>query len=222
LKPEFRTDSVVEAGTARVPGKSDLLDRWAAASARPKRDVRAALLVDRPRVAVVTGVGSVAVDDIRAQLREAEADLVLEVIRVAMTRPAEVARAVVQATGANLVVLTRGGGEGVHSLDNEDLIRAVAASPVPVAVAAGHASDYRVVGRVADAAFATPTAFGGWLRGVLDEARRRARDAELLGPSQVVLDRLRALEAAVARWRLIGTVALAALAAAVAWHFLRP
>jgi hypothetical protein len=31
--------------------------------------------------------------------------------------------------------VTRGGGEGVHVLDDGDLIRAVAASPVPVAVA---------------------------------------------------------------------------------------
>ncbi len=111
LKPEFRIDSVVEAGTARVLGKSDLIERWAAAAARPKRDVRAALQRDRPRVAVITGVGSVAVDDIRAQLREAEADVKLAVIRVPITRPAEVARAIGQATGAHLIVLTRGGGK---------------------------------------------------------------------------------------------------------------
>jgi hypothetical protein len=167
LKPEFRIDAVVEAGTARVPGKSDLVERWAAAAARPKRDVRAAVQGVWPRVAVITGVGSVAVDDIRAQLREAEADIELDVIRVPMTRPAEVARAVGQATAAHLIVMTRGGGEGVNALDDEDLIRAVAASPVPVGAAVGHASDYLVVGRVADAAFPTPTAFGGLAPGCL-------------------------------------------------------
>ncbi len=71
----------------------------------------------------------------------------------------------------------------MNALDDEDLIRAVAASPVPVAVAAGHVTDDLVVGRVADAAFPTPTAFGGWLRGAVDAARRRAREAEVLGPS---------------------------------------
>jgi hypothetical protein len=65
LKPEFRIDSVLESGTARVPAKADLLDRWAMA-ARPKRDVRAAVPRERSRGTVVTGVGSAALDGIRA------------------------------------------------------------------------------------------------------------------------------------------------------------
>jgi hypothetical protein len=54
--------------------------------------VRAVLQWPAPRLAIITGVGSVAVDDIRAQLREAEDDLALDVVRVSMHRPAEVAR----------------------------------------------------------------------------------------------------------------------------------
>jgi hypothetical protein len=75
LKPEFRMDTVQEAGTTRSEGKSELLERWQDAAARPKRDMRAALQADRPRLVVVTGVGSVAVDDIRSQLREAEGEI---------------------------------------------------------------------------------------------------------------------------------------------------
>jgi hypothetical protein len=158
LRPDFRVDNVREAGALHLPGKDELFQRWAAAVARPKRDVRAALLGERPRVVLISGVGSVAVDDVRAQLREAEADLDLQVVRVSMHRPGEVARAVRQAAGAQAVALTRGGGQTVHNLDDEELIGAVAGSPVPVLVALGHATDDLVVGRVADASFPTPTA----------------------------------------------------------------
>jgi hypothetical protein len=82
-----------------------------------------------PRLAIITGVGSVAVDDIRAQLREAEADLALDVVRVSMHRPADVARAIRQAADVQAVALTRGGGSDVHELDAEELIAAVASSP---------------------------------------------------------------------------------------------
>src|SRR5688572_29939218 len=68
--------------------------RWyqssAATATKSLRDVREALRGGRPRVVLVTGVGSVAVDDVRSQLREAEAEVALEVVRVAVTRPAEV------------------------------------------------------------------------------------------------------------------------------------
>jgi hypothetical protein len=80
LRPEFRVDAVQEAGPLRLPSKDELLQRWSAAIARPKRDVRGVLQGQAPRLAIITGVGSVAVDDIRAQLREAEDDLTLDVV----------------------------------------------------------------------------------------------------------------------------------------------
>src|SRR5262249_8876889 len=124
LRAEFRVDDVREAGALHLPSKDELLERWAAAVARPKQDVRAALLGERRRVVLISGMGSVAVDDVRAQLREAEADLDLQLVRVSMHRPGEVARAIRQAAGAQAVALTRGGGQTVHDLDDEELIGA--------------------------------------------------------------------------------------------------
>ena len=49
----------------------------------------------------------VAADDTRVQLREAEEAIDLVIKRVAITRPAEVARAVRESTDANLIMLTR-------------------------------------------------------------------------------------------------------------------
>src|SRR5262245_64050905 len=141
--------------------KDELIERWSAAIARPKRDVREALAGERPRVVLLTGVGSVAADDVRSQLREAEADYDLDVVRVSMHEPREVARALAQAAaGAAAVAITRGGGQSVHDLDVDELVGAVASSAVPVLVALGHASDDLVLGRVADTSFPTPTALG--------------------------------------------------------------
>ncbi len=72
-------------------------------------------------------------------MRELEADIRLEVVRVPITRPREVIKALHQPLDAQAVLITRGGGEGVQVLDDEELIGAVAGSPVPVAL--GHATD---------------------------------------------------------------------------------
>jgi hypothetical protein len=48
----------------------------------------------------LSGVGSLAVDDVRAQLRKLAADLALDLARVPITRPEEVARALGRAMQA--------------------------------------------------------------------------------------------------------------------------
>src|SRR5262249_26035637 len=131
---------------------------------RAKADVQATLLVDRPRLRIITGVGSVAVDDIRAQLREAEEEVELQVVRVSMHRRGGGARGGRRGGRGRRGAVPRGGGREVPDRDAGELIEAAASSPVPVVAALGHASDDLVLGRVADASFPTPTAFGSWLR----------------------------------------------------------
>jgi hypothetical protein len=111
LRPEFRVDAVQEAGPLRLLSKDDLIQRWSAAIARPKSDVCTALQGPTPRLAVITGVAFVAVGNIRAQLLEAEADLTLDVVRLSMHRPAEVARSIQQSTDVQAVALTRAVGK---------------------------------------------------------------------------------------------------------------
>jgi exodeoxyribonuclease VII large subunit len=111
--------------------------------------------------------------------------------------PTEVVRSLRQVLGARAVLMTRSGGEGVQALDDDELIGAVARSPVPVAVALGHATDDLGLGRVADASFSTPTAFGAWLRSLLDRRRDLEREAALaaeVGRSRGLLGRLDELQ----------------------------
>ena len=99
----------------------------------------------------------------------------------------------------DVVVIARGGGsfEDLLPFSDEAVVRAVAASPVPVVSAVGHEQDTPLCDLAADVRAATPTAAGALvvpdereLRAALDESRRRLRlavrgllqrDAERLG-----------------------------------------
>jgi exodeoxyribonuclease VII large subunit len=133
-----------------------------------------------------------------------------------------VVKALRQIAGARAVLITRGGGEGVQALDDDELIGAVVRSPVPVAVALGHATDDLVLGRVADASFPTPTAFGAWLRSLLVRRRDLEREAVLAGEVSRSRDLLRRLDelqkvrSSLALWRAGALVAIGLLMVAVA------
>src|SRR5262245_30052899 len=137
-----------------------------------------------------------------------------------MHQPADVARAVRAATAADAIALTRGGGQTVHDLDNDDLISAVASSPVPVLVALGHATDDLVVARVADASFPTPTALGAFLRQTVEQRRAHrleVEEAKLLTGSRELLGQLSQLQRELVWWRVAVAVLAVLLAAALAW-----
>jgi len=145
----------------------------------------------------VTGITSVAIDDIRSQVAGLEEFIDLIVIRIAMTQPTEVAAAIRNSIDANLLVLARGGGQDVASLDDEDVIDAVANSPIPVAVALGHATDRLILDTVADFSFPTPTAFGSWMRTTIEQRRahlRQLEEAKSLGESRDLRTQLQQLQ----------------------------
>ncbi len=77
----------------------------------------------------------------------------------------------------------------------------MAESPVPAAVALGHTTDDLVLSPVADASFPTPTAFGAWLRSLLEERQARAQEAAqaaVLTHSRELLEQVKPLGAP--RW----------------------
>ena len=107
----------------------------------------------------------------------------------------EALRAVSNAPEVDVVVLSRGGGsfEDLLPFSDERLVRAIAASPVPVVSAVGHEQDTPLCDLAADARASTPTAAARLV--VPDAAALRERldrtRAGLARGARNVLDRRR-------------------------------
>ena len=80
----------------------------------------------------------------------------------------------------DLLVMTRGGGsfESLQAFNNEALVRAVAACPLPTLLGVGHEKDVTLSALAADLMVSTPTATARTLRAPWDEARGLLRHLE--------------------------------------------
>lgn len=89
--------------------------------------------------------------------------------------PAKIAAAIgVAATGADLVILARGGGAAIAlPYDSEVVARAIATAPVPVVTALGHAQDRSLADELAWRSVPTPTAAAHLLGDLFAEADRQ-------------------------------------------------
>ncbi|HXY80778.1 MAG TPA: exodeoxyribonuclease VII large subunit, partial [Gaiellaceae bacterium] len=165
------------------------------------------------RIGLVTGNDAAAKRDVitTIQSRFPPANVVVAETYVQGPRaPLEIVaalQALCEEAGIDVIVLTRGGGsfEDLLPFSDERLVRAVAASPVPVVSAVGHEQDTPLCDLAADLRASTPTAAGklvvpelSAVVSSLDRARASlartvrlalARDAQALGHMR---DRLRA------------------------------
>jgi exodeoxyribonuclease VII large subunit len=231
FKAEFRLDGIERQGENRLLTKNEIAERWSEVIHRPKRDIIKALSIPKPRISLITGVGSVALDDIQHQLKEFEQEIGLEVHRVSMTNPPEIVRKINECTDVNLIVLTRGGGPDVDILDDDALIEAMYSSVVPTVAALGHSTDNLIVARVADGKFTTPTDFGAWLRKTLHDKKVHEHHQKLAQDSQQMLQQFNELRAEILKqnqrktiWQFIsialGVVAVLAIIITV-WALIR-
>lgn len=112
------------------------------------------------------GVEEIDLFDVRVQGAEAPGD-----IRDAFRRIADWPE-------YDVVVLTRGGGsaEDLSAFNDESVVRAVAACPVPVMNAVGHEIDTTLCDFAADKRAPTPTAAAEWLAPGRDEMETRLRE----------------------------------------------
>lgn len=154
---------------------------------------RKRLIPLRPRrVALITGAGSAAEADIRRTWQEAVPPFEVLFLPSRVQgegAAAELIQAVRQAAQmqADVILLARGGGslEDLWAFNEEALVRALAASPVPVVCAVGHESDTTLCDLVADLREKTPTAGAALLAAGWSEAReflsRLAADLQRAG-----------------------------------------
>jgi exodeoxyribonuclease VII large subunit len=117
------------------------------------------------RIGLVSAENTAGRADILGVLRSSPVAFHVVEAKAAMSGPnaaKQVAAAVVGLCRRELdvIVLARGGGprSDLAAWDSEEVARAIAASPVPVWVAVGHATDRTVADLVAHSSFVTPTA----------------------------------------------------------------
>lgn len=161
------------------------------------------------RVGVITSLSAAALRDVLTALAR-RAPHVQVVVYPAMVQGLDAPSTLVQALRTagerrevDTVLLVRGGGsiEDLWSFNDENLARAIAASPIPVISGVGHETDFTIADFVADLRAPTPTAaaelccqpLADSLRAV--EAALRAlslRQIRLLETASLRLDRARA------------------------------
>jgi exodeoxyribonuclease VII large subunit len=118
------------------------------------------------RIGLVTSIDGAAVRDvIRAVQRRFPVPILVADCRVqGPTAPASIARALaaIGATGVDVIIVGRGGGSAsdLAAFNDEQVVRAVAAAPVPIISAVGHEVDTSLSDLAADVRAATPTMAG--------------------------------------------------------------
>lgn len=144
------------------------------------------------RVAVVSSLAAAALHDVCTALARRAPHLPVLVVP-SPVQGAEAPAALVEALrraaaqpGVEAIILARGGGslEDLWAFNDPGLVRAIAASPVPVLTGIGHETDLTLADLAADLRAPTPTAAAelvatpraGWLEG-LEGLARRGRQA---------------------------------------------
>jgi len=192
------------------------------------------------RIAFVTSASGAALRDVMAVLRRRAPGVQLVIAHAAVqgeSAPLELCAAldrVCRWGGAELVIIGRGGGsrEDLWAFNNEQVVRAVAACPVPTISAVGHEIDVTLCDLVADLRAPTPSAAAeaavpsreemqlvlgahrerlvGAIEGCLVEPRDRARAAAralTLAASRQVAERERTLAALAGRLNALSPLA---------------
>lgn len=141
------------------------------------------------RIAVITSPSGAAVRDVLSVLARRFPLVEVDILPVLVQGASAAAQIVAMLRRASasgrydVLLLTRGGGslEDLWAFNDEQLARAVAASPVPVVSAVGHETDFSLVDLAADLRAPTPSAAAELLVPSLEDLSRRLRtlDARL-------------------------------------------
>lgn len=138
------------------------------------------------RIGIVTSLSGAALRDVIAVTRRRmpSIDLVVAPCQVqGVEAPAEVAAALGRmfTAGVDVIIVGRGGGavEDLSAFNAEGVVRAVAASPVPVIAAVGHETDWTLVDFAADRRAPTPSAAAELAAPDVHELKRRILEARV-------------------------------------------
>lgn len=165
-KFSLTVDAVQPLGVGSVQRQFELLRAELQAEGLFDPNRKRPLPVWPKRIAVITSAQAAGYHDFMSIIRQQGVSVAITVHDVAV-QGAHAAEEMVcalqqvnaEANPAEAVILLRGGGsrDDLAAFDNEQLVRAIAASRVPVATAIGHEVDTTLADEAADRRFATPS-----------------------------------------------------------------
>lgn len=139
---------------------------------------------DARRIRVLAPVGSAGLNDFKTSVARLDNAGVTFSYRHIITEgpdaPASIVKQLEEHDGADAIIIVRGGGDrfALRAFDDERVVRAIAARPVPVGLAVGHTHDDDfLAGQVATHAWHTPTHAAKSIFNLRLKARARADDA---------------------------------------------
>jgi len=177
---QFQVRTLQAAGEGALRMQVAALARRLEAEGLMRIERRRALPEFPDRIALVTSPRGKAVHDVIRTLRRRYPVAELLIAGVAV-EGASAAAAIVEglraagASGADVVILARGGGsyEDLMPFNDETVARAVVACPVPVVTGIGHEPDTSIADMVADLRASTPTAAAEAVAPSSEEVRAR-------------------------------------------------
>lgn len=117
------------------------------------------------RIDIVMGRSAIIDSDIKKSLGEGIAFYDVQFHRINLSSPLEIGNKIMQLdnTGAEVIVLARGGGENLEIFDKPETCEPVVNARAIVVSAVGHAENVTLFEKMADKKFITPTALGNYL-----------------------------------------------------------
>jgi len=196
-------DSLVQAGAGDILAALEELKRRLAAEGLFDVDRKKRLPLHPSRVAVVTSPTGAAVRDILRVLRRRSAGIDVVIVPTlvqgegADVRIARAIRAAIRWRLGDVIIVGRGGGslEDLLPFSSELVVRAIAASPIPVISAVGHETDVTLSDLVADVRAPTPSAAAEMVAASREEllARVAGSSSALVSALARRVERVRAL-----------------------------
>lgn len=123
------------------------------------------------KIIIVIGKSAIIDNDIKIALGASSVFFDLLFVRVNISSPQEIATKILEydnATGIDLICVARGGGEQMEAFGKPELVKTILNRKKVIASAIGHADDVTLFEQAADKKFATPTAFGAYLKTVYE------------------------------------------------------
>ena len=132
----------------------------------------------KPKVAIIIPDSSKVMSDINAGLSNMSQayDILIRTVRSFSDKEALLDELdYLDTTSPDCIAITRGGGVDFKSLENKEVLTAVAQLRTPFITALGHEEERPFIQDIADLSLATPTAFGTFLRDCANSVSKKKK-----------------------------------------------